>query len=68
MHYAETPFALTEHAAHGVGHFLFHTKAGLILVNAGVLLGVGILLYKGGQALWNGMFKTRSSVQNLLAR
>ena len=62
----ESPFALTEEAAHGVGHFLFHTKLGMALVNAGVLVGVGILAYTGAKALWQKMFQTRSSVRSVL--
>ena len=66
MHYAESPFALTEHAADGAGHFLFHTAPGMALVNIGLLVGVVVLAYKGAQALWHKVFDTRSRVHGIL--
>lgn len=66
MNFMESPLALTEQVGHGVAHFLFETQAGMFLVNAGVLLGVGLILYKGGEALWRQTFGTRSQVHGLL--
>lgn len=67
MHIDQSPIALTEHALEGAGHFLFQTHAGAVLVNLGLLFGIGYLGYRGLKAIGSRMFDSRSRVQSLLA-
>ncbi len=58
MHYGQSPFALTEHAAEATGNFLFHTNVGALVVN-GVVLGAAVggvyLLARAGyRKVFNG--------------
>ncbi len=67
MHIMESPWALTEHALEGAGHFFFHTHAGMTLLNLGLLAGVIYLGYHGIKAIGSRMFDTRAKVKKVLS-
>ena len=66
MHDLESPWALTEHAFRGVGHFFTHTHLGRELLGLGLLAGIVYVGWQGLKAIGNRISGTRVRLQGVL--